>query len=93
MAEPKENTVLTVSSPEDGLKIHPDLDPMDEDMLDGILGRSKGLLSLLSAYFETTEELRGFKVSDQTMSYILWQLNGNLGLIEKLVSHHIEGKS
>jgi len=82
----KERTFV-VSSPEDGLVLHPDIEPIDPDMLQGILNRSKALMGLLSGYFEATSEQRGFKVTDKTLSNVLWQLNGNLELIEKLVSH------
>ncbi|GGX46246.1 hypothetical protein [Saccharospirillum salsuginis] len=85
MENTPETHEMTLSSPEDGLMIHPDVRAMDPDMLQGILCRSKALLSLLSSYFEAPLEQRGFKVSDQIVSNTLWQLNGNLELIEAVV--------
>lgn len=85
MTNPKGKPSMTLSSPEDGLTLRPNINPMDQDMLQGILSRSTALVSILSGYFETPIEDRGFKVSDHTLSNILWQLNGNLQLIGNMV--------
>jgi len=90
MTDSNHNTPLSPSSPEEGLVIHPDAEPMNLDMLQGIINRSSALLDFLTGYFSTPADERSFVVKDRTLANVIWQLSGNLDLIKLLMEHASE---
>ncbi|WP_189606880.1 hypothetical protein [Saccharospirillum salsuginis] len=78
------------SSPEEGLMIRPDAEPMNSDMLEAIVNRSNALLDVLTGYFSTPANERPFILKDVTLANLVWQLRGNSDLINMIIVNHAD---
>ncbi len=78
---------LPFSCPESILFIHPEATRLsvDVDMVKAIVNRTLAMIEVLDGYYQTPVEHRPGYLNDYTVSDYLWQLTGNLRLIEQIV--------